>query len=91
MSKPTPEELDLALTAAAIMSERKQDEHYLAKCLLNLNYRVAYLEKVFKAAERYVYFGQEEREHQLLIKAIEQARDEELHITKKEEQPNFGL
>ena len=91
MTKPTQAELELALATAAHMSEQKQDEQHLAKCLLNLNYRIGYLEKVFKAAERYVYFGQEETEHQLLVKAIEHARSEELHIEKKEEQPKFGL
>ena len=75
MSKPTDDELQHALTIAAHMREAGQDPHYLAKALLNLNYRFGYLEKVRNAAERYMRFGQGETEHRELLRALEAYRN----------------
>lgn len=91
MSKPTAEEMAVALNEAANMVEHNLDPKFIAKALLNLNYRVQYFEKVFKAAEKYMKFGQEEQEHQALLKAIEHARDEERRILNEDEPPAFGL
>ena len=91
MSKPTDEEMRVALDAAAYMVEHNKDPKFLAKALLNLNYRVHYFEEVFKAAEKYINFGQEEFDHQNLIKAMDHARQEERRITNQDEPPPFGL
>ncbi|WP_196137640.1 hypothetical protein [Aliikangiella sp. G2MR2-5] len=91
MTKPTKEELEIALKEAAYMKEHDADPKFIAKALLNLNYRVNYLYEVFKTAEKYLYFGQEENEHQALTKAIEKARHEERNIEKKEDPPTYGL
>ena len=91
MSKPTPDELEMALSEAKYMREHGKDPHFMAKSLLNMNYRIAYLEKIFHLAERYLLFGMEEEERLALLKAIEQARHAESRTEKKEEDRPFGL
>ena len=46
MGKPTPEELQKALTEAGRMREKGEDSHFLAKSILNMNFRIKILEKV---------------------------------------------
>lgn len=72
--KPTEEEFQLALAEAQRMREQGDDAHYLAKALLNLNYRQQHYASLFQAVERYFRSGQAEHEHALLLKAIEQVR-----------------
>jgi len=91
MSKPTDKELMIALREAVSMREDAKDPDFIAKSLLNMNYRLHYFENVFKLAERYLNFGQEEHDHQELLKAIEFARNEERRITNEDEPPAFGL
>jgi len=91
MTKPTKQELIIALEEASKMKEQDQDPKFVAKALLNSHYREQYFEKVFHLAERYLLFGQDEHEHQELIKAIEYARSEERHINKDDEAQTFGL
>jgi hypothetical protein len=91
MSKPTENEMQTALDEAAYMREHSNDPRYLAKTLLNMNYRLKYLEKVFKAAERYLYFGMEDAEHQRLLKEMEHARSEELRIDTHNNSTGLGL
>lgn len=91
MSKPTNEELRLALDTAAYMVEHDNDPKFIAKALLNHNYRLHYFERVFLAAEKYINFGQEEVEHQELVKALEHAREEERRIVNEDEPPTLGL
>jgi len=91
MTKPSEQELAIALTEAAIMKEHDHDPKFIAKSLLNLNYRLHYLEKIFHLAERYVLFGQDEHEHQALVKAIEEARKQELRMDKQDNPNTFGL
>lgn len=76
MGKPTEQELDEALETAAQMREDDNDPHYVAKALLNLNYRMAYMEKVFHAAKLYMR-GMSEHERTMLQKAINEARDKD--------------
>lgn len=78
MGKPTEQELDEALETAAQMREQGNDPHHVAKALLNLNYRMGYMEKVFHAAELYMR-GMGEHEHTMLQKAIDEARDKDRH------------
>ena len=42
MSKPTDEELMLALREAASMRDDARDPRFIAKALLNMNYRLNY-------------------------------------------------
>jgi len=91
MTKPTKEELEVALAKAAEMKEHGEDTDFLAKSLLNTNYRLDYMEKVFHAAEKYVLFGQDETNHALLVRAIEHARRQERYINKVDEPPTHGL
>lgn len=75
---PTAEELNEALDDAERIREQGDPVH-LARALFYLHRRNGFLEKVFQAAELYVQFGQEEHEHSMLLKAIEEAREQELH------------
>ena len=74
MGKPTKEELGEALKEAQRMREQGEDPHHVAKALLNMNYQSGFLGEVLQAAENYLQSGMAEREHTLLVKAIEKAR-----------------
>jgi len=78
MGKPTSQQLQQALDEAARMREQDEDPDYLAKSLLNLHYRIGFLEKVMFAAELYLR-GEGGHEHAELKKAIETAKKEEAH------------
>jgi len=78
MGKPTTEELQQALKQAAQMRERDDDPHFIAKSLLNLQYRLGFLEKVMRAAELYLR-GEGGQEHAVLQRAIEKAKQEDAH------------
>ncbi len=78
MGKPSDEELKTALTEAARMREQGDDPRFLAKCLLNLNYRMRYLEHVRQAAESYLHSGLAEHNHAMLIRAIDACRQAEI-------------
>ena len=73
MGRPTPEELETALRHAADMREQGEDMYYVAKSLLNLNYRMKFLENVMDKAKLYLHSGEAAVEHGLLLKAIEDA------------------
>lgn len=90
MSKPTGEELSRALTKAREMRDRRDDPDYLAKALLNHNYRLTYLEQVLKAADRYLNHGMDEHQHMELLRLIEKARQAE-YRTAGEAHEDFGL
>ena len=75
MGKPTQSELDKAIQSAAAMRESGADDKYMAKCLLNLNYRNQLLEKVLQHAELYVHGGSDPNEHKLLLKAIKDVQE----------------
>jgi len=73
MGKPTTEEFETALKHAAQLREQGEDEFYIGKSLLNLNYRIKYLEDVLNKANLYLHSGEGAVEHAELVKAIEQA------------------
>jgi hypothetical protein len=75
MGKPTPEEMELALTQAAHLREQGQDDFYLGKTLLNLNYRMGFLEDVLARADLYLHSGEGAVEHAELVKSIARARE----------------
>lgn len=90
MSKPTNLELKTALVAAATMKEHDKDPFYIAKSLLNHNYRLKYYEELLVAADRYMNHGQAEHEHTKLLKCIEKAKEAESK-TANEDIKDFGL
>ena len=90
MSKPTENELTMALQTAVEMKEHGDDDHFMAKALLNHHYRLDYLEAVLKAADLYMNHGMAEHEAMVLRRAIENAKDLDLH-TAGESSLRFGL
>lgn len=90
MSKPTEQELLMALDQAKYLRESDQDTHFLGKALLNCNYQMGYLLDVFHAAERYLKSGMNEADHTRLLKAIEKARRIDDYTTHREH-PDLGL
>ncbi|OOZ39836.1 hypothetical protein BOW53_09940 [Solemya pervernicosa gill symbiont] len=91
MSKPSEEELKQALEEAIRMVEAREDPKFIAKALLNLNYRIGYLEKVKDAAERYVRFGLSEQEHSMLLKALDEFKHAEALSVGEEASEDIGL
>ena len=90
MSKPTDEQLKTALRRAMIMKENGQDPEFLAKSLLNTQYRIPYLLDVLFAADLYLNHGMGDHEHTKLLSLIEKAKKAEEH-TAKIEHYDFGL
>lgn len=78
MGKPTKEELETALEHAGQMREKGDDPFFIAKCLLNLNFRMKYLEEVLNKADLYLHSGEGAHEHAELANAIKRARHVEL-------------
>ena len=74
MGRPTKEELKTALKHAADLREQGEDTFFLAKSLLNLNYRIRFLAK----ANLYLHSGEGAHEHAELVKAIEEAEEASL-------------
>jgi CBS domain-containing protein len=81
--KPTDEEFATALAAAEAAYVGDRDPRYLAKTLLYLAQRRAYLEKVLALADRFLRAGQDEHHHALLLKAILAAKRAEEHATQQ--------
>ena len=75
MGVPTNEELKTALDEVARMREAGEDPHHIAKVLLHHHWLIEQLEKVVKAADLYLHSGHGSREHTLLVKAIENAKN----------------
>ena len=90
MGKPTEEEFAAALKEAQRMREQGEDPHHVAKALLNLNYQSSFLGGVLQAAENYLNSGMAEREHTVLVRAIEKAREVD-DFGRHRERPALGL
>ncbi len=90
MSKPSDEELEIALKTAADMRDNKTDSFFIAKALLNYNYRFKYLEEVLRTADLYINHGMSDQEHSHLIRAIEKAKEVDSY-TSHQEATSFGL
>jgi len=88
MGKPTSQELQQALAEAARMREQNQDPDFLAKSLLNLHYRIGFLEKVMRAAEIYLR-GESPQQHTVLQRAIDTAKKEDAHTTGRDSNSLF--
>ncbi|MEJ2345056.1 MAG: hypothetical protein P8076_09360 [Gammaproteobacteria bacterium] len=74
MGKPTGRELQEALAEAGRMRESGEDPHHVGKSLLNLNYRLSYLQRVLHAADAFLRYGQEAHLHAELLRAVEDAK-----------------
>lgn len=86
MGKPTDEQLKQALVKAAEMRELGDDPDFIAKSLLNLNYRFTVWQKVIDATKRYLHLGHGSNEHARLVSAMreaEQIEAESLHVQEK--------
>jgi hypothetical protein len=77
MGKPTEEQLNQALQKAAEMREHGEDPDFIAKSLLNLNYRFGVWQKVVEATKRYLHSGQASTEHARLVSALREAERQE--------------
>jgi len=90
MSKPSDEEVDIAIKTAIQIREKDMDSFFVAKTLLSHNYRIGYLEEVFKAADQYLNMGMNERQRKDLWKAIKKAKEAESY-TSHQNKTDFGL
>ena len=75
MGVPTKEELDSALEEVVRMRESGEDPHFVAKVLLHHHWLIDQLQKAVKAADLYLHSGHGSREHAMLVKAIENAKN----------------
>jgi len=89
MGVPSKEELAAALAEAVRLRESGNDEHHLAKTVLNLNYRNHQLEKVMACAKHFLHSGLASEEHTALVKSIEEA--EQANRQAGYERQDFGL
>ena len=90
MSKPSEEELKIALKMAEHMRDKDIDPSFIAKSLLSHNYRIKYLEQIMRAADRYINQGMSEQERTHLIRTIEKAKAAD-SFTSSHERDSFGL
>ncbi len=72
MGVPTDEELQQAIDSAIAMRERNEDPNFLAKCLLNAQFRLKLMDKLLHSTKLYLRSGQGSHEHSLLLKAIKE-------------------
>jgi hypothetical protein len=79
MGKPSKEELAEALAEAGRMREQGEDKHFVAKSLLNHDYRLKLYEQLYQSVEHYLRSGQSEQEHGKLMKILDKLRSEERH------------
>lgn len=79
MGKPTTEELHTALAEAGRMREQGADPNFLAKSLLNHNYRLKMLEQLYEQVGHYLHSGENQHEHSKLTLLMEKIQSEELH------------
>ena len=72
--KPTAEQYKIALEHAETLREQGEDIYYLAKSLLNLDYRMKFYEDVLEKADLYLHSGEGAVEHAELSNAIKRAK-----------------
>lgn len=93
MGKPTEQQLKQALTRAVEMREHGEDPDFLAKSLLNLNYRFSVWQKVIDATKRYLHSGHGSTEHARLVSAMREAERVEAESEHEQEKldPKRGI
>ena len=74
MGKPTSEEKQKAMIEAARLREQGEDDYYLGKTLLNMNFCMGFLLDVLDKADLYLHSGEGAVEHSDLVRTIERAR-----------------
>ena len=79
MGRPTKEELAAALAEAGRMREQGEDEYFVAKSLMNHDYRLKLYEQLYQSVEHYLRSGQSDTEHGKLMKILDKIRSEERH------------
>ena len=72
------------------MKEHDKDPFFVAKTLLNHNFRLKLYEDLLKAADRFMNQGQAEHERMKLLRCIEKIKDAEIRSA-KQENDRFGL
>lgn len=70
----TDNERSQAIETAGLLRESGNDQHFIAKTVLNLNYMVKQLETVYRATERYLHSGMSITEQQHMESAIKKYR-----------------
>lgn len=90
MSKPTEIELKTSLLAAATMKEHNKDPFFIAKTLLNHNYRLKFYEDLLKYSDLYMNHGQSEQDHMKLLRCIEKVKAAE-NLSANDMPDEFGL
>lgn len=85
MGKPTEQEFKQALQKAGLMREQGDDPDFIAKSLLNLNYRFDVWQKVISAVKLYLHSGEGTTEHTRLVAALREAERIELESSHVEE------
>ncbi len=90
MSRPTEEELIMALKSAKLMREKNNDPFHLSKTLLYYRSHIRFLEEVRNSAEAYLHSGLSDARHRRLLQAIERLHQEERRNANQKE-PALGL
>lgn len=90
MSRPTEEELIMALKSAKLMREKSNDPFHLSKTLLYYHNHIRFLEEVRDSAEAYLHSGLSDARHRRLLQAIERLHQEERRNANQKE-PALGL
>ncbi len=88
--KPSREQLVRALAMAQTLRAQGQDPDFVAHALLYCQHRMEVLDKVRRAAERYLHSGMAEHEHSDLVRALAAARKADLAASHQEPE-RFGL
>ncbi|WP_144393470.1 hypothetical protein [Pleionea sediminis] len=81
MGMPSNDELKVALETAAKMREEDKDPNFLAKSLLNLNYRMTLMHDLLHATKLYLRSGEGSTEHTKLLRTIEKIERAEVQST----------
>lgn len=77
MGKPSETELQQAIMAAIKMRESGNDPDFVAKTLLNQNYRLQKLERLLSTTRRFLHAGQSVTDRRQLLKVLEEAERSE--------------
>jgi hypothetical protein len=90
MSRPSKQQLEIALAEAERLRDLDEDRTHMAQSLLFLHRRDEVLEHLLEAVEHYLNSGHGQIEHARLIKAVDAARHQ-LWEESAAHDPDFGL
>ena len=86
MPRPTEQELAEALKHAGKMRETGSDPHHIAKALLNLNYRMKFMEQLLEDTKHYLR-GNGGVEHAKLLHTIEEVERVSRYLGEEPQNP----